>query len=91
MTTFIGIVLPCFGEFDLFDLFIANSDLNDKRRHAISYAQCMFQSFVYEGALGIIARRDIGHRSDIHDVDPHIGFQYVRTVAITWRSHVIST
>ena len=66
----------------------------------------MFQSSVYEGALGIIAPRNIGHRSNVRldvnplitwptpcitIVDPHIEFQYVRTVAVTWHSHVIST
>ena len=47
--------------------------LNDERRHTISYAQRMFRSSVYEGALGIIARRDIENQSVLSlDVDPLI-------------------
>ena len=72
-------ILSTFGSSSLY--------LNDERRHVISHAH---QSSVYEVVLGIIARSNIGHWSDILSdvdplvtlptsciavVDPHLGFQ----------------
>ena len=40
VTTFVGLVLPSFGEFDLFDLFVTNSAYHHATKSFPEYLKC---------------------------------------------------